>query len=105
MADTLNLVQTAQAAEPLTSEAAAIIRLSASELAARIRQGDLTALAAVEAHIARIEAVNPTLNAVVVKRYDQARAEAREADRRQAAGEPMGPLHGVPMTVKETLDV
>jgi fatty acid amide hydrolase len=78
---------------------------TATELAARIAAGELSALGAVEAHIARIEAVNPPLNAVVVKRYDDARAEAREADRRRAAGEPLGPLHGVPVTVKECLDL
>ena len=77
---------------------------TASELARRIADGSLTAVEAVEAHIARIERVNPALNAVVVKRYDDARAEAREADRRRVAGEPLGALHGVPVTIKECLD-
>ena len=76
----------------------------ASELARRIADGTISAVDAVEAHIARIERVNPALNAVVVKRYDEARAEAREADRRRAAGEPLGALHGVPVTIKECLD-
>jgi fatty acid amide hydrolase len=80
-------------------------RLSARELAARIARGELSAAEAVEAHIARIEAVNPKINAVVFKRYDQARAEARAADRARARGEPLGPLHGVPITVKECLDL
>jgi fatty acid amide hydrolase len=79
--------------------------LTASELAAHIASGALSAADAVEAHIARIEAVNARLNAVVVSRYDDARAEAREADRRRAAGEPLAPLHGVPVTVKECLDL
>jgi Asp-tRNA(Asn)/Glu-tRNA(Gln) amidotransferase A subunit family amidase len=77
---------------------------TASELARRIADGSLTSAEAVEAHIARIERVNPALNAVVVKRYDDARAEAREADRRRAASEPLGALHGVPITIKECLD-
>ncbi|HEY6236229.1 MAG TPA: amidase family protein [Candidatus Elarobacter sp.] len=77
---------------------------TASELARRIADGSLTSSDAVEAHIARIERVNPALNAVVVKRYDEASAEAREADRRRAAGEPLGALHGVPVTIKECLD-
>ena len=77
---------------------------SASELARRIAGGSITSAEVVEAHIARIERVNPALNAVVVKRYDDARAEAREADRRRAAGEALGALHGVPVTVKECLD-
>lgn len=80
------------------------IGLSATALAARIASGELSAVEAVEAHIARIERVNPKLNAVVVKRYEAARAEAEAADRRRAAGEPLGPLHGVPITVKECLD-
>ncbi|MEA2785877.1 MAG: fatty acid amide hydrolase [Candidatus Eremiobacteraeota bacterium] len=77
---------------------------TASELARRIADGSISSAEAVEAHIARIERVNPALNAVVVKRYDDARAEARDADRRRAAGEPLGALHGVPVTVKECLD-
>src|SRR5258708_35506625 len=75
--------------------------LSASELAARIRAGQLSAVEAVEAYIARIEAVNPKINAVVIKLYDAARAEARAADERRARGEPLGPLHGVPITIKD----
>lgn len=78
--------------------------LTASALAARIADGSISAVQAVEAHIARIEAVNPALNAVVVKRYAEARAEALDADRRRAAGAPLGPLHGVPVTIKECLD-
>jgi fatty acid amide hydrolase len=79
--------------------------LSGRELAKKICRGEVSALEAVEAHIERIEAVNPLLNAVVVKRYDEARAEARELDQRRSAGQPLGPLSGVPITVKESLDV
>jgi fatty acid amide hydrolase len=79
--------------------------LPARELAARIRNGEMSAARAVEAYIARLEEVNPRLNALVVKRYDEARREAREIDRRRAAGEPLGPLAGVPVTVKECLDL
>lgn len=82
-----------------------LTQLSATELAARIARGEISALDAVEAAIARIEQVNTALNAVVVKRYDAARAEARAADERRARGEPLPPLHGVPITVKECLDV
>ena len=79
--------------------------LSAVQLAVKIASGEVTAGDAVEAHVARIEAVNPGLNAVVVKRYEAARAEAREADQRRAAGGRLGPLHGVPITIKECLDL
>ncbi len=80
-------------------------QMGAEELAALIALGAVSAGEAVEAHIARIEAVNGPLNAVVVQRYDEAREEARAADKRRAAGEPLGALHGVPVTVKECLDL
>ena len=61
--------------------------LSGRLLAQKIRQGEVSALDVVEAHIGRIEAVNPRLNAVVVRRYDEARAEAREVE---SAAPPVG---------------
>ena len=79
--------------------------LTAGELARLIAAGSISSAHAVEAHIERIERVNPSLNAVVVTRYAEARAEALDADRRRAAGEPLGPLHGVPVTIKECLDL
>ena len=82
-----------------------LTKLSATELAKMIASGDISSIEAVEAHIERIERVNPALNAVVVKRYDAARVEAREADARRARGEKLAPLHGVPMTIKESLDL
>lgn len=82
-----------------------VTALSASEQARLIRNGELSSLEVVDAHIDRIEAVNPALNAVVVQRYEAARAEAREADRERARGGPMGALHGVPITIKECLDL
>jgi fatty acid amide hydrolase len=78
---------------------------SARVLAQAVARGEISALEATEAAIARIEAVNPKLNAVVLKRYDQARQEARALDARRARGEPLGPLAGVPVTVKECLDL
>jgi len=82
-----------------------ILRSSATELAARIASGDISSIGVVDAFIAQIERVNGSLNAVVVKRYEEARDEARRADEKRARGEPLGPLHGVPVTVKECLDV
>ena len=80
-------------------------KLGAGQLAAAIRSGEVSSREVVDAHIERIEAVNPVVNAVRVTLADQARAEADEADRRLAAGEPVGPLHGVPVSVKENVDV
>jgi amidase len=77
---------------------------SACELAARIRSGALTSEAAVAACLARIAAVNPSLNAVVQLRADAALDEARAADRAMADGGKAGALHGVPITVKDSFD-
>ena len=79
--------------------------LTARDLARLIARGEASALDATEQYIARIEAVNPKLNAVVVKRYDQARAEARALDVKRSRGESLGALAGVPVTVKECIDV
>src|SRR5216683_5227311 len=77
--------------------------LSASQLAQAIAAGELSAVEAVDAHIARIEEVNPRLSAVVVPLFDDARAQAQQADRTPAGAR--GPLHGVPITVKECFNV
>lgn len=79
--------------------------LSARELARLISSGDLSAREVVDAHIDRIEAVNPKLNAVVVKRFDAARSEAAEVDAKRHSRETLPPLAGVPVTVKECLDL
>lgn len=79
--------------------------LSATELARRIKAGEVSAVEVVDAHIRRIEAVNPKLNAVVVPLYEQARAQAAAADAAQARGDALGALHGVPVTIKECCHV
>ncbi len=82
-----------------------IWQLPATELAQRIERRQLSSAEVVDAHLARIDAVNPALNAVVKILADEARAAAAVADRRLAAGEAVGPLHGVPFTVKENIDM
>ena len=77
---------------------------SATALARNIRDKKVSALEVVDAHLQRIEEVNPSLNAVVQLAADRARAEARESDEALAKGEVKGPLHGVPMTIKDSLD-
>ena len=77
---------------------------SASELAQAIRTKRVSAKEVVEAHLRRIEAVNPKLNAVVQLTSDAALDEAGKADRAVALGEAIGPLHGVPITIKDSLE-
>src|SRR6185312_15256071 len=79
----------------------ALWRLGATELAALIRAGEVSSREVVDAHLGRIEAVN----AIRVTLAEQARAEADAADRQRADGASLGPLHGVPFTVKENIDV
>ncbi len=82
-----------------------IWQLPATELAQRIARRQLSSAEVVDAHLARIDAVNPALNAVVRVLADEARAAAVKADQKLAAGEAVGPLHGVPFTVKENIDM
>jgi amidase len=77
---------------------------SAATLARRIRSRELSSLEVVEAHLRRIAQVNPPLNAVVQLAAEQALDDARAADRALAQGQPTGPLHGVPFTVKDWID-
>lgn len=79
-----------------------ILRSSATELARAIRQGELRSIEVVNAHLDRIAAVNPQLNAVVFDLASSARAMAREADAAKERGADLGPLHGVPCTIKES---
>jgi amidase len=76
--------------------------LDVAETAGRIRAGQLTATEAVEACLAAIDNLNPKLNAFSVVLAERARVEAAERD---AAAEPLGPLHGVPIAIKEENDV
>jgi amidase len=81
-----------------------LIHTSATALARAIRAKEVSAAEVVQAYIQRIEAVNPQLNAVVQLRAEAAQAEARAADAALARGQIIGPLHGVPMTIKDSLD-
>ncbi len=70
-----------------------------------IAAGQVTAAEVVDAHLARIEEVNPDLDAVTVTLADQARVAAEAVDTAVTAGQPLGALAGVPFTVKENIDV
>ncbi|MUN38816.1 amidase [Actinomadura litoris] len=75
---------------------------SARELARRVRDRELSAREVVQAHLDRIEAVNPQVNAVVTVEAERALREAARADERLAAGAEPGPLHGLPVAHKDT---
>jgi amidase len=74
----------------------------ATELAALVRDREVSARELMDAHLDRIERLNPDLNAIVTLDADGARAAADAADARLAAGEPVGPLHGLPVAHKDT---
>ncbi len=78
---------------------------SASELARRIAAREVSSREVVEGLLARIEAVNPAVNAIRVVLAEQALAASDEADAAVSAGGELGPLHGVPFTIKENVDV
>ena len=80
-------------------------RKSAVELAAMIRDREVSSREVVQAHLDRVETVNPHLNAIVRLLPDQALAAADAADRAVTDGDKLGPLHGVPFTVKENIDL
>ncbi|MEZ5289281.1 MAG: amidase [Vicinamibacterales bacterium] len=77
---------------------------SIEELTARLTRGDLKAERLAEECLAAIAARQPELNAFITVTADEALAEARAADQAMAAGRPLGPLHGIPMSLKDLID-
>ena len=77
---------------------------SLTEIARAIREREVSASEMLEAHLARIDEVNPTLNAVVQLCADRAREEAAQADVAIERGDNLAPLHGVPITLKDSHD-
>ncbi len=78
--------------------------MTATELAKAIRDRSLSAAEVIEAYLAQIEAHNPALNAVVTLDAEGARERAKQADEALASGELWGPLHGVPITIKDAFE-
>src|SRR5687767_8081502 len=78
--------------------------LSAIELAARMRRKDLSAREVMTAHLARIERVNPKVNAIVTLVAERAMADAARADEAQARGSKLGVLHGIPVAHKDLVN-
>ncbi|HRP47073.1 MAG TPA: amidase, partial [Trueperaceae bacterium] len=80
-----------------------LLNASALEQARLVREGKVAVTELVDAAIGRIEHLNDVLNAVCTPTFDAARAAARQAQARLDRGEAVGPLHGVPVTVKDLI--
>jgi amidase len=78
--------------------------LNATELVAALRSRRVSSVELLDAYVARVEKLNPIVNAVVTLDVDRARQRAAQADAAWARGEWWGPLHGLPVTVKDALD-
>ena len=78
---------------------------SAVALASAIAAKEISSLELTDMYIDRVESLDPDINAVVVKDFERGREDARAADSAVSAGKPLGPLHGVPMTIKEAYDI
>lgn len=78
---------------------------SATDLVGLLRDGEVSAVELLDLHLERVAAVNPALNAVVAIDEDGARAQARRSDDARARGEDVGPLGGLPMTLKDVYEV
>jgi Asp-tRNA(Asn)/Glu-tRNA(Gln) amidotransferase A subunit family amidase len=82
-----------------------LIWLSAAEMARRIARKEISPVELAEAHLLRIAQVNPKLNAFVSVEPERVRRESHAAEAAVLRGEPLGPLHGVPITIKSSIDV
>ncbi|MGI9331876.1 MAG: amidase [Gammaproteobacteria bacterium] len=90
--------------EELAGMSEPLWQLAAVDAAKRIARREMGCLELVESHLARMDEVNDDVNAVTVALHELAREQARAAGATVAAGEPLGPLHGVPVTIKENVD-
>src|SRR5436309_1455206 len=80
-------------------------QLPATEMAEQVRRRQISPAELVEAHLARIERLNPKLNAFIELRMDEALAEAKAAEKMVEKSDPLGPLHGVPISIKSAIGV
>ena len=82
-----------------------LLFLSAREIAALIRRKAVSAVEVARTHLDRIERLNPKLNALVDCQPEAVLAQAREAEKAVLRGDELGPLHGVPVSIKSSIDV
>jgi len=78
---------------------------SATELTSAIRRGEITSTDLLNLYLDRVQRYNPKINAIVAMDIAEARARAAEADKALSQGKIWGPLHGLPMTVKDVFEV
>jgi amidase len=83
----------------------ALWKLSAGETAGLIAGREISAVEVVDTHLSRLDVVNPALNAITRPLHESARAEAKFADAAVARGDMLGALHGVPVTIKDNIDI
>ena len=79
--------------------------LDATTLVSKIKDKQISSSEMLEHYIRRMDAHNPDINAIVVCQLEKARVRAKQSDEALARGEDWGPLHGLPMTVKESYDI
>jgi amidase len=79
--------------------------MNARDLATAIRSGELSSVEVVKAHLAQIDRVNPQVNAIVSLVAESALKEAQKADEQFSVGKDVGPLHGIPIAIKDVVDV
>src|SRR5947208_16775032 len=89
----------------MTTQALDLDTLTIEDFGRRLRAHEVTAEQITDACLARIDVDNPRLNAFILVMADAARRQAREADRDLAAGHDRGPLHGVPISIKDLVDI
>ena len=78
---------------------------SAHEILEKIKQREVSSLEVLESFLAQVEKVNPTINAVVALDIERAKEKAKEADNKINLKSKLGPLHGLPMTIKDAFEV
>jgi amidase len=78
---------------------------TAKQLASAVRKKKIGCLELLDLYLKRVETYNPRLNAIIATDIEGARKQAKAADKTVSAAEKLGPLHGVPMTIKESFDV
>src|SRR5690348_17177922 len=80
-------------------------QLPASRMAELVRCGQISPVELVQAHVARIERLNPKLNAFIELRAHSALADAQAAEEAVQHGDEVGPLHGVPVSIKSSIAI